>query len=156
MTKQLTQHFSFEELTTTSHSNLLAENRTLAEQEPVLSNLTDLAVSILEKVRLKLGVPIKVNSGYRSPAVNKAVKGAKASDHLTGRAADITLGSAQKNKLLFDTLVKMAEDKEIEIGQLILEQPGSSSWVHVSTPTKTRKGQIMKYDGKKYTLIKQL
>lgn len=46
----------------------------------------------LQLLRDQLGVPIYIRSGYRSPATNKAVGGARNSQHLYGRAADLTSG----------------------------------------------------------------
>jgi hypothetical protein len=47
---------------------------------------------VLEKIRADLGnKPVRINSGYRTPAHNAAVGGAKASQHMEGRAADISI-----------------------------------------------------------------
>lgn len=54
----------------------------------IVENLAHLA-SVLSKIREKYGAPIIVNSGYRTSAVNSAVKGSENSYHLQGRAADI-------------------------------------------------------------------
>lgn len=54
----------------------------------VLTNLQELAKS-LQVLRDYLNCPITINSGYRSPAHNKAVGGAKFSQHVQGKAADI-------------------------------------------------------------------
>lgn len=50
----------------------------------------------LDKVRTELGLPIKVVSGYRCPAHNKAVGGVKDSQHVLGQAADITCSDLEK------------------------------------------------------------
>lgn len=50
--------------------------------------LRDLCLNVLEPVRARLGL-VRINSGYRSPAVNRAVGGAPTSQHLAGEAADI-------------------------------------------------------------------
>jgi len=56
----------------------------------VKMNLKELALN-LQVLRDALGLPIHINSGYRSPAHNKAVGGAKNSQHLLGKAGDITV-----------------------------------------------------------------
>lgn len=56
----------------------------------VLKNLRQLAKN-LEVIRLNVGKPIKVNSGYRSPQHNKDVGGEDNSQHLKGKAADIVV-----------------------------------------------------------------
>lgn len=52
-------------------------------------NMQKLVLIVLDPAREKLGYPIKINSGYRSFKLNKAVGGAKNSYHLQARAADI-------------------------------------------------------------------
>jgi uncharacterized protein YcbK (DUF882 family) len=51
-------------------------------------------VAKLERLRTIVGKPIRIVSGYRSQATNQAVGGARNSQHLYGRAADIPLGVA--------------------------------------------------------------
>jgi uncharacterized protein YcbK (DUF882 family) len=58
----------------------------------ILKNLRIMAAK-LEEIRSLLGVPVLVSSGYRCPALNKAVGGSKGSAHLLGLAADITAPS---------------------------------------------------------------
>lgn len=55
----------------------------------LFKNLDNLVEKVLDPAREKLGYPIKINSGYRSKQLNKAVDGAKNSYHLQARAADI-------------------------------------------------------------------
>lgn len=47
-------------------------------------------VIVLEKIRSYLGIPVRINSGYRCPAYNEKIGGAKLSRHLVGCAADIS------------------------------------------------------------------
>ncbi len=71
------------------------------------------------------GKPITVNSGYRCPELNAAVKGSKTSQHMSGQAADIDTGDRQQNKLLFEHI-----RKNLPFDQLIDES--NFAWVHVS------------------------
>ena len=70
--------------------------------------------------------------GYRNPKVNRLVGGSSSSQHIKGEAADITVGSKDGNKKLFDMIVQMIEDKEISVGQLIDES--DYKWLHISLP----------------------
>jgi hypothetical protein len=79
------------------------------------------------------GKPIIVNSGYRCEALNKAIGGAKSSQHMLGEAADITVGSKEENEKLFDYI-----KDNLEFDQLINES--NFSWVHVSY----REGRLRK------------
>lgn len=67
-----------------------------------VANLTALVDNVLDPLREAYGKPITINSGFRSPALNKAVGGSATSDHMQGRAADITGGSPAENKKLFN------------------------------------------------------
>lgn len=51
-------------------------------------------VAVLERIRGRVGRPLTIVSGYRSPAHNRAVHGARRSQHLVGKAADIPAGYA--------------------------------------------------------------
>lgn len=104
----------------------------------VIPKLAALATSLLDPIREKWGAPIIVNSGYRSPLLNKAVGGSTTSQHLKGEAADITAGSPAKNKLLFEMIKGMIGAGQITVGQLIWEKGDSRgpAWVHISTGTK--------------------
>ena len=72
----------------------------------VIGNAIALVEEVLDPLRKAYGKPIRVNSGYRCPAKNKAVGGATASQHMKGEAADITAGSPEENIILAQLLVK--------------------------------------------------
>ena len=91
--------------------------------------LRALCLHVLEPIRERFG-PVVINSGYRSPELNRMVGGAASSQHCLGEAADIEVpGMANAD------LARWIE-KHLEYDQLILEcyKPGipSSGWVHVS------------------------
>lgn len=48
-------------------------------------------LTLLEQLRAEIGQPVYITSGYRCPAHNKAVGGAKDSFHMKGMAADIVV-----------------------------------------------------------------
>jgi len=56
-------------------------------------------VERLQMLRVVVGQPIIVNSGYRCPAHNKAVRGSRGSRHLLGLAADIRVVGLRPNML---------------------------------------------------------
>ena len=99
----------------------------------IVNNLTQLVDNILDPLRKEYGKPIKVNSGYRCDALNKAVGGSKTSHHRFGLAADITAGNKFENRKLFI----LAQKLNLPFDQLIDEK--DYSWVHISFSTKPRK-----------------
>ena len=90
------------------------------------TNLIKLIELLLDPIRTKWGKPIKVNSGYRCSKLNRMVGGVSTSQHLLGEAADITVGSSEENKKLFEMIISM----NILFDQLILEDGGK--WIHIS------------------------
>ena len=82
--------------------------------------------SWLEMARKILGHPITISSGYRSPALNKAVGGARNSAHLSGFAADFECPGFGSPEAVFRRLILAG----LPCDQLILEFP-PEGWVHV-------------------------
>ena len=116
--------------------------RTGIENKPGLveeANLISLVAHILDPLREAYGKPIRVNSGYRSPALNKAIGGATSSQHMKGQAADITAGSRKENQKIFDLILKL----KLPFDQLIFEKGSvkeGPDWIHVSfDPTRGRR-----------------
>lgn len=87
----------------TTADRLGINNRCRQEHVTALTALVD---NVLDPLRTWWGKPITVNSGYRCPELNAAVKGSKTSQHMKGEAADIDTGDRQQNKLLFEYIRK--------------------------------------------------
>lgn len=98
--------------------------------EAELTALRLLCAHVLEPVRLHFGKPVVISSGYRSPALNRAIGGAPSSQHVKGEAADFEIPGVSN----VDVCRWM--EANIHYDQLILEfyTPGqpNSGWVHVS------------------------
>lgn len=135
------QFFTIDELTKSATAKYKGIDNTPSEE--VKENLYILIKDVLDPVRLKYGSYIKVNSGYRSPQLNKALGGAVSSQHLTGEAADITGGSIDKNKEIFKIIAESGN-----FDQLIWEKDGV--WVHVSYKANGNRKQILNFTGAKY------
>jgi len=126
----LTEHFSYEEMTDTNHVEFLNENR--KQGGPFVPNMVQVC-GRLEKVRKFFNCPVIVDSGFRYPALNAHVKGSSNSQHMTGDAADFKLRDFNDfNGLKFVFLWCM---NNVDYGQLILENPpGSKPWIHIGLP----------------------
>jgi len=83
----------------------------------VLENIKELACN-LQVLRDLLGESIKINSGWRSEAHNKAVGGVKTSQHVLGKASDIKVKGIETDDLylLIESLIEQGEMKEGGLG----------------------------------------
>ena len=100
-------------------------------------NLTKLIDNVLDPLRTAYRKPIYINSGYRCEELNRLVGGAKSSQHMTGKAADITAGSKEENRKLFELVRKLGLDYD----QLIDEK--DYSWLHVSYNEDFNRNEIL-------------
>ena len=125
---QLSEHFTLAELTATNVRGAL--NLTT---EAEIMRLKSLCAVILEPIRTQYSSPVIVHSGYRSPAVNKAVGGSKTSQHMRGEAADLHVVGVD-----FFTVARFVVEY-LDFDQLILEFCDPSGfgrgWVHCSHKT---------------------
>jgi len=75
--------------------------------------------------------PIIINSGYRSPAVNKAVGGVATSNHLTGCAADIRVSGIEQLIRYATILLDISDESQEDFDELLIERsPKGSYWLH--------------------------
>ena len=120
----MAEFFTLDELT---HSNTAKsrgiDNTPGPEETKRLKYLMD---HCLDPIRRAWGKPITVNSGYRCKALNAAVGGVANSQHLRGEAADITTGSVEGNRKLFEMIAYSGFDYD-----QVIDEKGYS-WVHVS------------------------
>ena len=89
--------------------------------------------------------PIVINSGYRSPAVNKAVGGASNSNHLTGCAVDIRCYGIEQALRYATTLLDIADESREPFDELLLERsPRGTYWLHfaVRPPSQENRRKI--------------
>ena len=92
-----------------------------------------------EKIKNK-DEPIIINSGYRSPEVNKAVGGATGSNHLTGCAVDIRCKGIEQAIRYAFILLGIADESGEEFDELFIEKSAKSVWVHFAVrPCENRR-----------------
>lgn len=137
---KLGKYFNLGELTQTSTGLVNSPNK------DEIANLKLLVENVLDPVREEFGDVISIESGYRSPLVNRAVKGSTTSAHMKGRAADI---KCSDNAKLFNLL------KKYKFRQLIWEKGNDKQpqWIHVEYNVNDNKGQILKFNGSSYKTI---
>jgi hypothetical protein len=140
---QLSKHLSLVEVTRSETAKRRGiNNQPTAEH---LENFKLLAEKVFEPIREHFKVPIHISSGYRSKALNTAIKGSLSSQHCSGEAIDIDMdGSANgvTNKMVFDFI-----KDNLNFDQMIWEfgTDKNPDWVHVSyKSTGKQRKQILK------------
>jgi urease beta subunit len=131
---RISKHISFEEATLSPTALRLGIDNT--PNEDVLVNMKLVAERCFEPIRNWYGKPIKVNSFYRCDALNKAVKGSATSQHVQGKAMDISTGTKIGNKLIYE----WAKNNLI-FDQLINEY--DYAWVHISYNKNNNRNQTL-------------
>ena len=109
-----------------------------------LHNMVALCENVLQPLRDRLGVSIRINSGYRSKDLNTALRGSKTSEHCFGMAADIKLvvNGENQSQLLYNTIIAM----DIPFRQMIWEfgDDDTPRWVHISFNPANNKRQCLR------------
>ena len=138
--EKLSEHFTLGELCKTKTK---LENVPNEEQ---VANLKRLC-KWLEKLRKRWNDlygegddPIVINSGFRSPEVNKAVGGATLSNHLTGCAVDIRCAGIEQALRYAAILLDISDLSREDYDELLIEQKQSVIWIHFAVkPTGNRR-----------------
>lgn len=103
----------------------------------VVLNLLELVQNVLDPIREAYKKPITVNSGYRCIELNRAVGSKDNSQHVLGLAADITVGSREANKQLFEFIQSNIKEWD----QLINEN--NYQWIHISYNKNNNRKQVL-------------
>jgi hypothetical protein len=103
-----------------------------------VASLQALCTAVLDPLRESVGLPIRVSSGYRSPELNRRIRGAPDSQHVRGMAADLQ-ASGVRVLDLFKRIVALG----LPFDQVIYEaQDARTKWVHVSHDAARNRGEI--------------
>lgn len=168
---QLSENFWLSEFLRSQKASRLGGEVYAQQMNPpkgIINNLQYLATTTLQPIRTDLNCGITLNSGYRSPVVNKAVGSRSTSQHLRGEAGDVTISSKlMKRKNEFEAIIYQLLGKSfhnnvdqngllwcycvmnlhnLDIDQVIHEFgiPGSPDWLHISGSKRQNKRQMLK------------
>lgn len=135
------KYFTIKELCKSSTADKLCIDNSPSKE--IEKNLTALVDNCLDIIRQAFGEPINVNSGYRCPELNTAVKGSKTSAHLKGMAADL---DSKDNKRLWDTIIELNKKGIVTFRQLIWEKDNDEApgWIHIEYNPGNNKNQILR------------
>ena len=85
---------------------------------------------------------VVINSGYRSPEVNRLAGGVPSSNHVTGCAVDIRCAGKEQMIRYAAILLDIADETKRDFDELLLEQHGSVCWLHFAVRPKDNRRKI--------------
>ena len=124
----ISDHVSFKEGTFSATASRLGLPNVPSKEH--LANMQVLAKKVFEPLRVYVGGPIRINSFYRGPKLNKAIGGSKKSQHCCGQAIDIDDVFGYKTN---DQMYHWVKDN-LDFDQMIWEfgDDDNPDWVHIS------------------------
>ena len=136
---KLSEHFTLGEMT---RSNSHPEIYNIPSHEAI-ANLTNLC-KWLEVLRLRAGTPIRINSGYRSPQLNKAIHGVAGSNHMTGCASDIRVENMEQLIRYAAILLDYAKESQQDFDELLIEKNRYGAiWLHFAVRPANNRRKIL-------------
>lgn len=142
MVETLSNNYTISELTRSDTAKKLGISNIPTTAH--IANLQNLCICILEPILQHFSGKVYISSGYRSDALNKAMKGVKSSAHCTGQAVDLDCDVFAPTGVTNANVFNYIKDNLI-FDQLIWEGGDSTNpaWVHVSY-TKTNRKQVLR------------
>ena len=135
---KLSEHFTLGELT---KSGSHPEVYNIPSHEAI-ANLTNLS-KWLEVLRERAGTPIRINSGYRSPQLNKRIGGVPTSNHLTGCAVDIRVENMEQLLRYAVILLDISRDWHQDFDELLIEKNRYGAiWLHFAVRPKDNRRKV--------------
>ena len=141
---RLSEHITLGELTKTSFKT---EDGNIPSRV-VIENLRNLCENWLEDLRYSYNTlyhkgGIIINSGYRSPEVNRLAGGAPTSNHLTGCAVDIHVAGFEQAIRYAAILLDISEGTKRDFDELYIERNGAGRyWIHFAVRPKGNRRRI--------------
>ena len=155
---KLTPHFSLAEMTRTSVKGV--DNTPTAEAVENLKRVCRWLEMLREEWNLRYGSltptpspqgkgeyedPIIINSGYRSPEVNRAVGGSSKSNHLTGCAVDIRACGIEQALRYATILLDISDEGQEPFDELLIELKGNGYWIHFAVSPQGNRRRVRFY-----------
>ena len=136
---KLSEHFSLGEMT---RSNSHPEVYNIPSHEAI-ANLKRVC-GWLEVLRKRYGGPIIINSGYRSPQLNRKIGGVATSNHLTGCAVDIRVTGMEQAKQYAEILREYADESHQDFDELLIEKNRYGAiWLHFAVRPRENRRRIL-------------
>ena len=143
---KLSPHFTLGEMTKSS-SHPEVYNIPSHEAIANLKRLCGWLEVLRERYNERYGVgeePIRINSGYRSPQLNRAIHGNANSNHMTGCACDIRVSGMEQALRYAVILMDYADESKQEFDELLIERNRYGAiWVHFAVRPKENRRKIL-------------
>ena len=126
---KLSKNFSLEELIRSSTAMKIGIDNIPNDEH--LKNLQVVVDEIAQPLRDHFGKPVRINSGYRSPALNDAIGGSKKSQHSKGEAIDLEIDGVS-NMEVADWITENCDYDQVILEFYNPAEGPNSGWVHAS------------------------
>ena len=135
---KLSPHFTLGELTkSSSHPDIYN-----VPTHEAIANLKRVC-EWLEVLRKRYNAPIIINSGYRSPQLNKKIGGVANSNHLTGCAVDIRVENMEQLIRYAAILLEYADESHQDFDELLIEKNRYGAiWLHFAVRPKDNRRKV--------------
>ena len=135
----LSEHFTLGEMTKSSSH---PEVYNIPSHEAI-ANLKRVC-GWLEVLRKRYGGPIIINSGYRSPQLNRKIGGVATSNHLTGCAVDIRVTGMEQLIRYAAILLDYADESHQDFDELLIEKNRYGAiWLHFAVRPRENRRRIL-------------
>ena len=136
-TMHLSEHFTLGEVTKSKHAEIYNIPSHVA-----IENLKRVC-AWLEELRARAKTPIVINSGYRSPQLNKKMGGSPTSNHLTGCAVDIRVAGIEQAMRYAVILMDYADETKQDYDEIIIEKNSHGIiWLHFAVRPRDNRRKI--------------
>tara|TARA_B100000212_G_scaffold173162_1_gene130240 strand:- start:55 stop:537 length:483 start_codon:yes stop_codon:yes gene_type:complete len=151
---KLSENFSLEELIRSSTAMRIGIDNIPNDEH--LKNLQVVVDEIAQPLRDHFGKPVRINSGYRSPALNDAIGGSKKSQHSKGEALDLEIDGVS-NLEVADWITDNCDYDQVILEFYNPAEGPNSGWVHASCKANLSENRernlIALKDGKKTVYV---
>lgn len=141
--EKISKHIAYNEVVISGTAKRLGIDNTPSKEQ--LNNIKLLADKVFEPLREHFDVPIYIASGFRSDELNKAIRGAKSSQHMANNGAAFDLDADRYGRItnaeIFNYILE-----HLDFDQLIWEfgTDDNPDWVHVSYKAGDNRKSVLK------------
>ena len=153
---KLSEHFTLGEMTVSSHKEVynIPSHEAIANLKRLCTWLEVLRERASPDPSKGRGEPIIINSGYRSPQLNKKIGGVPTSNHLTGCAVDIRTSGMEQAICYAAIFINYAKESQHDFDELLIEKRSASPlgssknrygavWVHFAVRPSNNRRKVM-------------